>query len=105
MGQYSDQFMIFTCDNCGAQAHLDGVVGGPLGAPANWKQVQPQTTSDGDWFCTYGCLSQWAADMQARMDARRAAQTVKASETNGSTDSSEESEESEQEPAAASSES
>lgn len=87
MGQYADQFMVYTCDNCKTQTHLDGVVGGPLGAPANWKQVQPQTTPDGDWFCSYHCLSQWAADMQARLDARMAAQIAKAD--NGSSDISE----------------
>jgi len=78
MGQTSDQFMVYTCDNCGKEVQLDGVMGGPLGGPTNWKQVQPQTTRDGDWFCSYGCVSQWAADMQVKFEARLEARTAAA---------------------------
>lgn len=90
MGHFADQFMVYTCDNCGTELQVDGVMGGPLGGPVNWKSVIPQTTSDGDWFCGYKCLAEWALNMQAKMDARKASRLVTANgETNGSSEVSE----------------
>lgn len=81
MGQRNDSFMIYVCDNCGAVMELDGVIGGPLGGPVNWKTVQPQTTTDGDWFCGYKCLAEWSSNMAAKQDARSKARQAKAIET------------------------
>jgi len=61
--------MVYICDNCGTQVMLDGVMGGPLGGPTNWKSVTPQTTFDGDWFCGYECLGRWALDKAAQRQA------------------------------------
>lgn len=78
MGQWQDFSMVYTCDNCGKEVALDSAVGGPLGGPTNWKSVTPQTTSDGDWFCGYSCLSQWAANMAAKVSARIEARAARA---------------------------
>jgi len=80
MGQWSDQFMVYVCDNCGTEVTIDGVIGGPLGGPANWKSITPSATRDGDWFCSYTCLSAWAADMQVKLDARAEARAATARE-------------------------
>lgn len=60
MAHRSEQAAIYTCDACGLIVELDGMVGGSLGGPAGWRTIQPQTTSNGDWFCSWECLARFA---------------------------------------------
>lgn len=78
MAQHHQTTMEYECDYCGTVLVLDGVVGGPLGGPANWKTVTPQTTTNGDWFCSWGCLGRWALDQEAKREAKIAALAARA---------------------------
>lgn len=70
MGHRSDMVAIYTCDGCGKVIELDGMIGGPLGGPSGWRSLQPATTSDGDWLCSWECLATFATTQAERKAVR-----------------------------------
>lgn len=77
MPQRSESATFYVCDNCKKIDQATGMTASA--APSGWRSVMPASTQDGDWFCSWECLSEWSlaqaelrdeklAEIKARVD-------------------------------------